>query len=162
MSESDIVQARLLADGSVVRVLPDGSTQPFTGGGTNWQRIREMTDEEAEANALSDPDNPPISKERLKFFRRNVDVAALRQRQGLTQEQFSDRYRIPLGTLRDWEQRRREPDGTAKTLLHLIDKHPAIVLAVLAEEYGESTVSPEHAAAGDALVAGGAASDRRG
>lgn len=162
MSEHDIVRARRLPDGTLVRVFPDGSTQPLKGR-TDWARLAAMTEEEIEANALSDPDNPPISDERLKFFRRYVDVAALRQRQRLTQEQFSDRYRIPLGTLRDWEQRRREPDGAAKTLLHLIDKHPAIVLAVLAEEYGESTVSPEHAAAGDAaLVAGGAAGDRRG
>ena len=154
MSENDIVRARLLPDGGVVQVFPDGSTQPFKGGGTNWKRIREMTDEEAEANALSDPDNPPLTEEELKFMRRWVNVPELRQRQGLTQEQFSDRYRIPLGTLRDWEQRRREPDGTAKTLLRIIDRHPEIVLAVLAAEFGHSTVSSESEVEAAAILAG--------
>ncbi|MGH2603748.1 MAG: helix-turn-helix domain-containing protein [Dehalococcoidia bacterium] len=121
-----------------------------------------MTDEEAEANALSDPDNPPATAEQLKFMRRWVNVPEIRQRQGLTQEQFSDRYRIPLGTLRDWEQRRREPDGTAKTLLRIIDKYPEIVLEILAAEFGRSTLEaePDEDATSD-LAPAGAPADRR-
>jgi putative transcriptional regulator len=142
MSENDTVYARLLSDGSVVRVLPDGSTEPFPDR-TDWKRLAEMTEEEIEANALSDPDNPPISDEELKFFRHLVNVREIRQRQRLTQKQFSDRYRIPLGTLRDWEQRGRYPGGVATTLLRIIDKYPDIVLEVLAEEFGASTIEIE-------------------
>jgi putative transcriptional regulator len=142
VSEENIVRARRLPDGTLVQVFPDGSTQPLKGR-TDWARLAAMTEEEIEANALSDPDNPPATEEQLKFMRRWVNVPELRRRQGLTQEQFSDRYRIPLGTLRDWEQRRREPDGTAKTLLRIIDKYPEIVLEVLAAEFGHSTISPE-------------------
>jgi putative transcriptional regulator len=42
----------------------------------------------------------------------------------LTQEEFAERYRIPIGTLRDWEQGRTEPDQTAQTYLHLIALDP--------------------------------------
>ena len=39
---------------------------------------------------------------------------------GLTQEEFAARFEIPLGTLRDWEQRRREPDTAALAYLKVI------------------------------------------
>lgn len=70
MSESDIVTVRSLPDGTTVRVLPDGSTVPHVSkGGTDWARLEAMTDEEIEANALADPDNPPITAEELAKMR---------------------------------------------------------------------------------------------
>jgi hypothetical protein len=38
----------------------------------------------------------------------------LRRALRLTQEEFAARYQIPLGTLRDWEQQRAEPDRPAR------------------------------------------------
>lgn len=38
----------------------------------------------------------------------------------LTQEAFADRYQIPLGTVRGWEQGAAEPDATAKAYLRAI------------------------------------------
>jgi len=37
-------------------------------------------------------------------------VKIIRRALHLTQEEFAERYHIPLGTLRDWEQGRAEPD----------------------------------------------------
>jgi uncharacterized protein (DUF4415 family) len=34
-------------------------------GGTDWERVRAMSDEEIERNAADDPDNPPLSAEEL-------------------------------------------------------------------------------------------------
>ena len=34
----------------------------------------------------------------------------IRRALGLSQEEFAARYRIPIGTLRDWEQGRTTPD----------------------------------------------------
>jgi uncharacterized protein (DUF4415 family) len=34
-------------------------------GRTDWERVRSMTEEEIEANAASDPDNPPLTEEQL-------------------------------------------------------------------------------------------------
>lgn len=42
------------------------------------------------------------------------------------QEEFAARYCIPLGTLRDWEQRRAEPDKTAPTYLRVIAAEPEL------------------------------------
>ena len=49
---------------------------------------------------------------------------AIRKKLQLTQEQLADMYGIPLGTLRNWEQNRRQLDGAAKLvplLIELID-----------------------------------------
>jgi len=59
MSENIIV-ARLRADGIAVRVLPDGSEEPFPD-----TPMREMTEAEIEAAALSDPDAQPLTEEQL-------------------------------------------------------------------------------------------------
>jgi DNA-binding transcriptional regulator YiaG len=42
----------------------------------------------------------------------------------LTQEEFAARYHIPLGTLRDWEQGRAEPDQPTRAYLTLIARDP--------------------------------------
>jgi putative transcriptional regulator len=62
-----------------------------------------------------------------------VDVAAIRKRQKLTQEAFAARYGLPLGTVRDWEQKRRLPDRAATVLLTVIDKDPLAVSKAISE-----------------------------
>jgi putative transcriptional regulator len=47
-------------------------------------------------------------------------VKSIRRVLKLTQEEFSKRYGIPLGTLRDWEQGAKEPDTTAKSYIRCI------------------------------------------
>ena len=100
-------------------------------GRTDWERLRNMTDEEAHQNALSDPDNPPLDAARLARMKRVPRVKIIRRALGLTQEQFSDRYRIPLGTLRDWEQGRSEPDQATRAYLKVIATDPDAVLRAL-------------------------------
>jgi putative transcriptional regulator len=58
----------------------------------------------------------------------------MRRALGLTPEAFAARYRIPLGTLRDWEQGTAEPDQTARAYLAVIARDPDMVLRTL--EYG--------------------------
>lgn len=58
-------------------------------------------------------------------------IKALRHAMGLTQEQFCVRFRIPLGTLRDWEQGRAKPDKPARAYLRAIAGDPAAVLRAL-------------------------------
>ena len=53
------------ADGRVFQELDDGTTRPLVSR-TDWARVDAMTDEEVEANALSDPDNPPWTEEELQ------------------------------------------------------------------------------------------------
>ena len=55
----------------------------------------------------------------------------LRERLGLTQDEFSATYRIPVVTLRDLEHRRKNPDETARAYLIVIDRDPKAVAALL-------------------------------
>ena len=57
-----------------------------------------------------------------------VDVKAVRERTGLTQEEFAATFAIGLGALRHWERGDRKPRGTALVLLNLIAKDPKAVL----------------------------------
>lgn len=61
-----------------------------------------------------------------------VHVKDIRKKIGLTQEKFCRLIDVNLGTLRNWEQGRREPTGLAKALLRAISNDPAHVLAALA------------------------------
>ncbi|MGI8474934.1 MAG: helix-turn-helix domain-containing protein [Thermomicrobiales bacterium] len=109
----------------------DGTTQPLEDH-TDWARVNAMTEEEIEANALADEDNPPMTAEELARMRRVPNPRAIRERLHLTQEQFSIQFELPLGTVRDWELGRRQPDSAAKTLLRVIDADPEAVLHALA------------------------------
>ncbi|WP_172717087.1 DNA-binding transcriptional regulator [Neorhizobium sp. T6_25] len=99
--------------------MPDSKKQQ-----SNWARFDAMSDDEAEANALADPDNPPMTGEQIRSAPRMQQVKVIRRALGLTQEEFSGRYQIPLGTLRDWEQGRSEPDQPAKAYLKVIAVDP--------------------------------------
>jgi putative transcriptional regulator len=62
----------------------------------------------------------------------DTDCGALRARLGLSQCDFARRYRLPLGSLRKWEQQQRRPDAAARAYLMLIDRDPLGVAAALA------------------------------
>jgi putative transcriptional regulator len=83
-----------------------------------------MSDDEAHANALADPDNLPWSQATFQAARRTPQAKIIRRALDLTQEDFAARYQIPLGTLRDWEQGSTEPDQTAKSYLRVIASDP--------------------------------------
>ena len=60
----------------------------------------------------------------------------LRRALGLSQEEFAARYHIPLGTLRDWEQGRSEPDQPARAYLTVIARDPEGVRIALEAKPG--------------------------
>jgi putative transcriptional regulator len=86
----------------------------------DWRRHDAMADAEVHVAAMRDPDARPISDEEFARARRVPRVRTIRRALGLTQEEFATRFRIPLGTLRDWEQGRAEPDQTARSYLRAI------------------------------------------
>lgn len=59
------------------------------------------------------------------------DVKALRERYGLSQAKFAVLMGISIGTLRNWEQGRRQPEGSARVLLRVVARHPEAVLDVV-------------------------------
>jgi putative transcriptional regulator len=60
-----------------------------------------------------------------------IDVKALRERLDLTQAEFSRMIGVSIKTLQNWEQGRREPEGSAKALLRVVEKEPQAVMSAL-------------------------------
>lgn len=63
-----------------------------------------------------------------------IDVKAVRESLGMSQNVFARTFRLKPASLKNWEQKRREPDQTAKVLYYLIAKEPDAVLRALKEE----------------------------
>lgn len=59
------------------------------------------------------------------------DVKAIRAKTKLSQAKFAAKLRVPVGTLRDWEQHRRSPDAPARTLLGMVDADPKAALDLI-------------------------------
>ncbi len=133
MSET-IITARKRSDGTVVRVMPDGSEQLFPP-----TPKREMTDEEIEAAAMADPDAQILTPEQLARSKPVSKVKALRRTLRMTQEEFADRFHLSLATLRDWEQGRSQPDQAASTYLEVIGRAPEAIMQALGTQ-------PDHVA----------------
>lgn len=68
---------------------------------------------------------------------RRIDVKALREREGLSQEEFALWYGLDVGTLRNWEQGRSEPDSASRAMLWMIATNPAAVRAALDRDAAE-------------------------
>jgi len=62
------------------------------------------------------------------------DVRAIRRRLHMSQQEFAATYRIPLPTLKGWEQGRRHPDAPAAAYLQAIARKPREISAALAPE----------------------------
>lgn len=123
--------ARMRPDGAIVEILPDGTERPFPE-----TPMRPMTDEEVHAAAMRDPDAWPMTDEEFRRARKAPRAKTLRRALGLTQEEFAARYHIPIGTLRDWEQGRSEPDQPARAYLHVIARDPEGVRRALEAKPG--------------------------
>jgi putative transcriptional regulator len=62
----------------------------------------------------------------------DLDVKAVRQKTGLSQEAFAGTFGFSTGTVRDWEQRRNAPDQAARAYLYVISQKPDMVRKTLA------------------------------
>ncbi len=83
----------------------------------------------------ADPDDPedrPVSDEGVERGQRARTIRMARTRLGLSQVEFAERFRVPLGTLRDWEQARVMPPEFAVAYAKVIAKHPDMVAEALA------------------------------
>lgn len=97
----------------------------------DWTAFDALTDDQAHRGARNDPDNPPLTAQDIKRMRRTPPAKIIRRALGLSQEDFAARFHIPLGTLRDWEQGRTEPDQAARAYLKVIAGEPDTVSRIL-------------------------------
>ena len=111
-----MVRARRRDDGVTVQILDDGSEVPLRDE-TDWARVEAMTDEDIARAVADDPDAAPmLTDEQLAKMKVvwPTDIAATRRRLGLSQTEFATWFGISPGTLRNWEQGRRVPEGPAR------------------------------------------------
>src|SRR2546422_1210766 len=100
--------------------------------GKPLELLRSMTEAEVMIAAMADPDAKPLTPEDFKRMKRIPRAKIIRRALGLTQEEFATRFRIPLGTLRDWERGAAEPDEAARAYLTMIARNPQAVVDALA------------------------------
>src|SRR5271156_2432072 len=91
---------------------------------TSSKTLRPMSIEAIEKAARADADAQPLTEADLKRMKRTARVKIIRRALDLTQEEFAERYHIPLGTLRDWEQGRSDPDQPTRAYLTVIARDP--------------------------------------
>ena len=95
--------------------LPEGYREPSEAQIQRWKN-----DDDAEVDFGDD----------LRFVR-HISVRALRERLGLTQDEFARRYRFPLRSVQEWEQGRKRPAAGTMTLLLAISREPKAVANAL-------------------------------
>ncbi len=69
----------------------------------------------------------PIAARETAVDVQDVDVRTIRKRLGLTQDEFAIRFGFSSGSIRNWEQGHRKPQGPARVLLKVIEKEPEAV-----------------------------------
>ena len=96
-----------------------------------WGHHDTMTEAQRHAAALSDVEVKPLTPADFKRMKKTPRAKIIRRALGLSQEEFSAKFHIPVGTLRDWEQGRKDPDAAARAYLVVIGKNPAAVAEAL-------------------------------
>ena len=113
-----------------VRKPPKLEVDEFGMSPANWVRLRAKTDADIIEDCRNDPEAMPRDRRSTSPTARRVARAKrIRWQLGMSQSQFSEAFSIPLGTLRDWEQHRAEPDRAALAYLEVIAAKPDIVRA---------------------------------
>jgi putative transcriptional regulator len=98
------MRVRLKADGRLVEITADGSERDIAA------EVSQLAADESQA-----------------AYARRVRAAT-----HLTQADFAARLCVPVETVRNWEQGKREPRGPARALLKLIEHEPDFAFAALA------------------------------
>ena len=129
-SENTLVRRRHKG-GHWYEVRSDGSERLLPNKAADWSRLDAMTDGEKLTAASSDPDAQPLTDKQLRCMRRIPFARHVHWVVGLSQEEFAKAFGIPIGTLRDWEQGRSDPDQAALSYLKVIERNPKAVRKAL-------------------------------
>jgi putative transcriptional regulator len=80
----------------------------------------------------TDPEDFDVTHEGLERGYRGRLIRKTRTTLGLTQAEFAERFHVPVGTLRDWEQSRVMPPDFAVAYVRVIAQHPDLVAKAVA------------------------------
>jgi putative transcriptional regulator len=100
----------------------------------DWKAVDAMTDKDIARQVEANPDAAPLlSDEQMDRAEFGNRVRQIRQRFGLSQPAFAERFRFPVASLREWEQGRRMPDAATRAYLLVIEKEPEAVIRALGQ-----------------------------
>jgi putative transcriptional regulator len=91
-------------------------------------KVDATTEEDIRRHQIEDGQDPHAP---LTGFSWNVPARAARQKLNMTQEQMAALLRIPVATLRNWEQGRAKPDQAAQALLTILYRRPELAKEAL-------------------------------
>ena len=80
----------------------------------------------------TDPEDFDVTVEALERGQRARLIRMTRTGVGLSQSEFASRFRVPVGTLRDWEQARVTAPEFAIAYVRVIAQHPDLVADAIA------------------------------
>lgn len=125
-----IAKARLGADGKLRRIAAAGKSGRMIRGRVDKTRI------DSPAAFAADADTPILTRRELGEMKpiaedKAPNVAGVRRSLRLSQGAFASLFRIPLATVKDWEQGRRSPDAPARAYLRVIAQNPKAVRRAL-------------------------------
>ena len=98
-------------------------------GTADESRLDAMTDEDIAHQIADDPD---VGPDVTTLGDPLPDLKRIRAALGLNQNAFAAALGLPLGTVRNWEQRRTIPDPAAIALLRVVEREPDAVFRALA------------------------------
>lgn len=91
-------------------------------------KIVTATEDDIRRHAIEDGEDPDAP---LAGFNLVVPARAVRMKLGMSQADFAATLRIPIGTIRNWEQDRVQPDPAARALLTILYRQPEAALKAL-------------------------------
>ncbi len=118
---------RMKADGRIVELTMAGIEAPLAPLHAGGEAGRDQSRREVRAARKSAP-SPSMPSPSMP----GGAVKDLRARARLTQTEFAARLGVPVDTIRNWEQGKRDPRGPARALLRVIAHAPDIAFAALA------------------------------
>ena len=98
-------------------------------GRVNRAKLKATTEEDLHRYQIEDGQDPDAPRQ---GFKSTVLPQAVRRKLAMRQNEFARALRIPVATLRNWEQGRVRPDPAARSLLLAVYRNPKAVLAALA------------------------------
>ena len=99
------------------------------GSQRDLAKIAATTEADIRRHMVEDGQDPDEDLSGVEFF---TSASTIRLRLGMTQEAFAATIGVPVKTLRNWEQRRVQPDPAARALLRILDREPEAALRALA------------------------------
>lgn len=94
------------------------------------EKLRATSEEDIRRHMIEDGQDP--DEELPDEMELVVPPQAVREKLGMTQEEFARALRIPVGTLRNWEQRRVGLDPAVQSLLAIVYRMPEALKALAA------------------------------